>query len=106
MSTTKITKMIIREIQTKQYEQVKITVGREEELEWKNDLEKKQKEEKFTKDLFDDFTTTYNEACIKLGVDRCIGVVQTSNSPDNSKKPENKKIEKKQEPKSNTEFDF
>ena len=106
MSATKITKMIIREIQTKQYEQVKITVGREEELEWKNDSEKKQKEEKFTKDLLDDFTTTYNEVCTKLGVDRCIGVVQTSASPDNTKKPENKKVEKKQEPKSNNEFDF
>jgi len=82
MSKIKITKTIVREIQTKKFEQVTITVGREEEIEFKSDEEKSKKVTAFTQDLLADFSNTFNEVCSVLGVQRCIGVVEVDKPVD------------------------
>jgi hypothetical protein len=101
MSKTKITKSVERCIQTKQFEQVTITVGREEEIEWKDDVDKNKKIDKFTQDILSDFTITYNEVCNKLGVNRCIGVVSTTKPVDEK----TSSFPAKNEPKKETEKD-
>ena len=87
MSKVKITKTIVREIQTKKFEQVTITVGREEEVEFKSDEEKSKKVTAFTQDLLADFSNTYNEVCSVLGVQRCIGVVEVDKPVDSPSSP-------------------
>jgi len=103
MSKTKITKSVERCIQTKQFEQVTITVGREEEIEWEDNTDKNKKINEFTQDLLEDFTITYNDVCTKLGIARCIGVVTTTKPVDDkllssSPKNESKKETEKDQP--------
>lgn len=88
MSRTKITKGIVRKIQTKQFENVDISVSVEEEIEWENDKQRQEKIDLLTKKLLDDFKSTYNEVCNTLEVDRCIGVISTD--ADTKKKNKNK----------------
>lgn len=76
MGSSKIKKAIVREIQTKQFEQVTVTVDIEEEIEWKNMAERNKKTDKITNMLMEDFKKTYNEVVTTLGVDRCIGSVK------------------------------
>jgi len=84
MGKSKIKKSIVRGIQTKQFEQVTITVEAEEEIEWENPGEREEKTNKITDILIEDFTKTYNEVVTTLKVDRCIGSVKvkkTSKTP-------------------------
>ena len=78
MAKSKIKKGIVRGIQTKKFEQVTITVEIEEEFEWKNEAERTKKADKVTNMLMVDFKKTYDEVVNVLGVDRCIGNVETS----------------------------
>lgn len=80
MAKMNLMKSVVRGIQTKRFEQVTITVERGEEIEFEDEKEKNQKVDAFTKGLIDDFTTTYNEVCTKLGVDRLIGHVEVQDS--------------------------
>lgn len=75
MAVSKIKKTIVRGIQTKQYEQLNITVELEEEIEWEDDKEREKKVKETTDKVLDDFVNTYNQVCETLKIDRCIGVV-------------------------------
>ena len=76
MSKSVVKKAISRGIQTKQYEQVTITVESEEEIEWTELEDRQKKVDKMGELLMTDFISTYNDVCTKLGVERCIGVVE------------------------------
>jgi hypothetical protein len=107
MSKTKVMKSVERCIQTKQFEQVTIVVSREEEIEWKDVVEKNKKIGEFTQDILEDFTITYNEVCNKLGVSRCIGVVTTTKPVDGKTLPPSPKTEPKKETEDNLpQYDF
>lgn len=77
MNKSTIKKGIVREIQTKKFEQVTITCETQEiEVEWKDLEERRRKTDKITEMLLEDFKKTYNEVVRALGVDRCIGTVE------------------------------
>ncbi len=84
MGTSKIKKAIVREIQTKQFEQVTVTVEIEEEISWKDLAERNKKTDKITTMLMDDFKKTYNEVVKTLGVERLIGSVKIEKRNDSS----------------------
>jgi len=85
MGKSVVEKKIVREIQTKQFEQVTVTVGCQEEIEWKDLKDRQAKVDKISNLLMADFTNTYNEVCTKLGVDRCIGVVEVADHSSQAK---------------------
>ena len=75
---SKIRKSIIRKIRTADFEQLDVIVDIEEEIEWENLEQRKEKTQKITKMLIDDLKYTYNEVCKEIKVDRCIGTVKTN----------------------------
>lgn len=95
---TKVIKGITRKIQTKQFENVDITVQIEEEIEWQDEAQRAEEMKKTTTRLMEDFTDTYNDVCNTLDVDRLIGAVNTD-----SKKVADKKSGTKKNIKKNTD---
>lgn len=85
MRKTTIKRGFIRGIQTKQFEQFTVVAEDIEEFEFSTDKERDEREEKFTKKVLDDFIKAYNMACVTLGVDRCIAVVNDKTTAPKSK---------------------
>ena len=92
MSKSIIKKEIIRKIRTADFEQLDVILGIEEEIEWENDEERKEKTKKLTGLLIEDFRETYNRVNEELKTNRCISSVNTNiekkNSSNNTKKEE------------------
>lgn len=77
MAKTRIKKGVVRKIKTADFEQLDIIVEIEEDIEYQNDAERLAATKKVSERLLEDFTATYNEIVQRLGVNRCIGTVNT-----------------------------
>ena len=78
MSKSIIKKGIIRKIRTADFEQLDVILDIEEEIEWENIEERKEKTKEITEKLIDDFRETYNRVNEELKINRCIGTVNTN----------------------------
>lgn len=84
MAKSVIKKIIKRKIKTAQFESLDIELEVEEQIVWETEEERKAATAKLTQRLLDDFTESYNEACTRIGVDRCVAVVSTKSSSNDS----------------------
>lgn len=82
MTKSIVKKGIARKIKTAQFEQLDISVEIEEEIIWETEKERIIATRDVSRKLLDDFTSVYNSAVERLGVDRCIGVVNVEGSKD------------------------
>ena len=78
---TKVRKEITRNVQTKAFESLKITVNVEEEIEWETLEEKEKKHDKVTDMVIKDFNQTYEKVMKELELRNKPAVVETSNPP-------------------------
>ena len=105
MSKAKITKGIVRGIQTKKFEQVTISSQWEEEIEWKTPEEKEKEEKRVTQNLMKDFKETFNEAMKVIEVEgRCLGTVSVKKN--DTDEPKEGSVLKKKDNDGEDEFDF
>ncbi len=90
MAKSIVKKVIRRKIQTAKFEALDIELEVEEQIIWDTEEERIAATAKLSKRLLDDFTKTYNEVVERIGVDRCIGVVNAKGGKSgNSGKPGN-----------------
>jgi len=82
---TQIRKRIERTIQTKQYESLHVYVEAEDTIEWTTEEEKKQKSEKLTAELVEDFKTTFTSVTDALGLKQIKATVVSFDGPPASK---------------------
>jgi len=78
MSKTRVKQAIIRKIKTDNFESLDVIVEIEEEIEWQSEEERSSEMKKVSGRLQADFVATYDEVARRLGVDRCIGTVDTN----------------------------
>ena len=72
---------IDKTIQPKQFEPIKIQVSVEESFYWENEKDREATMASFRNRILDDFTTTFDEACNKIGEkERCIGRISNVNN--------------------------
>lgn len=86
MAKTVIRKGIVRKIKTADFEQLDVHVEIEEEISWTTDNEREKETKKVSDKLLGDFVDTYNKVVETIGVERCIGVVNTNMKKDNASK--------------------
>lgn len=87
---SKIKKTIIRKIKTADFESIDIAEEIEQEIEWKTDKERVEKEDKVFRALLDAFKKDLVLTMTELGLDKCIGSV-TVKEGTQPKKKSNKK---------------
>ena len=88
MAKSIVKKVIRRKIQTAKFEALDIELEVEEQIIWDTEEERIVATAELSKRLLDDFTKTYNEVVERIGVDRCIGVVNVKKDNDKSNEAE------------------
>lgn len=84
MAKSILKKGIVRKIKTAEFEQLDVVFDSEDEIEWKTEQERQEKVKKDFERFLNDFSDLYNEAVKKIGVDRCIGVVNVKGTTNKS----------------------